>query len=553
MKIRLKPLHYLIIAFVTISIVKLVISLFRSTPWITWDELAYIDGAEQIFHGHPILMTHTDYTHAYPAGYSYFIAPAFALGDIGTVYSGMLAINAFLSTAIIFPAFFISRRFLDAKTSVLLSAVIAVLPAITLHSFAAMSENAFVPVFLLSAWLVMKSFSDEWQGHKKIIGDLATGFSIMLLVFIKATGVAMVAALFSLVLFQIFREKSVKTIWDKILVLLPFIAAIPVGLFAWWSGTIGAGYNIPSYLTRLSSPFTDFHSFIAFFRVLLSEIDYYLFASYFFFGVFTLFFVWKLKKDSNKNRDASIVFSVYALATAFFLALITTVHIYGSVLTVYSRYVYPVVPVFFIMGAIGIKKYLERPSPKTTKAIAVVFLSAVGLFWATFPLKGIKLVNNLDIYNIYMARPDVFVSRITFPFFVMIALLMAVLFVAFIYFHPKLRTVLVAVLLASVALTAPALHLQSPVEIKEKEDNQIVTWLYDNGADKVVMDSSYRGQMEAANLEKQLVFWWRGDIVHTDVNNTGSIGYFLSPDNYSYSIVAEEKIIWNTWYLYDLQ
>jgi hypothetical protein len=553
MKLRLKPLHYLIIAFVTISLVKLVISLFRSTPWITWDELAYIDGAEQIFHGHPILMTNTDYTHAYPSGYSYFIAPAFALGNIGAVYSGMLAINAFLSTAVIFPAFFISRRFIDAKTSVLLSAVIAVLPAITLHTFAAMSENAFVPVFLLSAWLVMKSFSGEWMGHKKIVGDVAAGVSILLLVFIKATGVAMVAALFSIVLFQIIRTRSLTVLWNKILVLLPFMAAIPAGAYMLWSNGTAIGYNVSSYLSRLWKPFTGVDAFVAFGRVLLSEIDYYMFASYFFFTVFSLFFVWKLKKDSNKNRDTAIVFAVYAFATAFFLALVTTVHIYGSVLTVYSRYVYPVVPVFFIMGAIGIKKYLKHPTPKAMKAIAVVFFSAVGLFWATFPLKGIKLVNNLDIYNIYMARPDVFITRITFPFFVMTALLMAVLFVAFLYFHPKLKTVLVAALLASVALTAPALSLQSPVEIKEKEDNQIVAWLYENGADSVVMDSSYQGQREAATLEKQLVFWWRGDIVHTDVNNTGDIGYFLSPDNYSYSIVAEEKIIWNTWYLYDLQ
>ena len=551
MKQRLKPLHYLVITFFIISVVKLAISLYRSSPWIVWDELAYIDGAEQIFHGHPILMTNTDYTHAYPAGYSYFIAPAFVLGGIGAVYSGMLAINAFLSTAVIFPAFFISRRFLDAKTSVLLSAVIAVLPAITLHTFAAMSENAFVPVFLLSAWLVMKSFSDEWQGHKKIVGDVATAVSILLLVFIKATGVAMVAALFSLVLFQIVREKSVKIIWDKILVLLPFMAAIPAGAYMLWSNGSAIGYNVSSYLSRLWKPFTGVDAFVAFGRVLLSEIDYYMFASYFFFAVFSLFFVWKLKNNRCKNRDTAIVFSVYTLATAFFLALITTVHIYRSVLTVYSRYVYPVVPVFFILGAIGIKKYLERPSSKSTKAMAVIFFSAVGLFWATFPLRGVKIVNNLDLYPIYTARPDVFVSRFTFPFFVMIALLMCILFVVFLYFHPKLKTVLVAALLASAALTAPALHHEFDFSVEDKEANDVVEWVSMHELQKVGVDRDYKNAISVRGIRSMLVFWWRGDIIYTDLANVSAeVDYVISPGNYTsqYPVIAQEDSV----YLYQI-
>ena len=158
-----------IIVFAVITSVKIIISLFRSAPWIIWDELAYIDTAEQIFEGNLVIFGETSYTHPYPAGYAYLMAPAFILGDIGTVYTGMLVINALVSSAIIFPAFWITRQFLEPKTAVLVATTIAILPALTLHTFAVMSENVFVPLFMLSAFLLMKCFVTEFQGHKKII------------------------------------------------------------------------------------------------------------------------------------------------------------------------------------------------------------------------------------------------------------------------------------------------------------------------------------------------------------------------------------------------
>lgn len=552
---RSRGFYYLSIAFVVISSIKIAISLFRSSPWIVWDELAYIDIAEKIFHGKLVMLGNVPYTHPYPAGYSYFIAPAFLLGEIGKVYHGMLAINCILSSLIIFPAYFISRNFLEEKESVLLAIAITILPSITLHNFSTMSENAFFPIFLLSTWLIMKSFCCEKKGYKKILLHISTGFSIIFLMLIKATGIAMLLALIFLFVYYIVREKSFSVIKDKFFVILPFLVSIPFVFYVLTAGNMLLGYDFTLYLNKILSIFTDMNSLFSFIRVFINEFDYYFIASYFIFMVFTIFLFINWKKLGEKERERLFNFSFYSLLSTLFLILMTDIHIYGTH-EIYTRYVFPTLPSIFILGTVGLKIYRKEMNYKSSFYVAVIFLTIFSIFLIFFPIQNYKLVNNLDIYFIDMASNKFFTSAGMISFFMLLCSLILLLFLSFLYFKPKITAVLITAMLVSLALTAPVLQKEFEYGIGKKEDNKIVKWLCEHGVNKVAIDKQFFGCVSEVKTRRLLIFWWRGEIVHSSLENiTEDIRYFISPNDYTdkYSVVAEQHILWSDWRLYEIK
>ncbi len=134
----------LIYVFFLIVAIKVLLSFFFLSPWIVVDEYAYAEIAESVFHGRLHIVGTTSFSHPYPTGYSYSIVCTYFLGDMNFVYHAMLVLNVFLSTLIIFPAYLISKTFLSEKISLFVATSIAVLPSLTLHNFAIMSENMFL-------------------------------------------------------------------------------------------------------------------------------------------------------------------------------------------------------------------------------------------------------------------------------------------------------------------------------------------------------------------------------------------------------------------------
>ncbi|HEC88420.1 MAG TPA: hypothetical protein ENI52_03795 [Thermoplasmata archaeon] len=548
---KLKWFHYIITAFIVISSIKIAISLFRSSPWIVWDELAYIDIGEKIFHGKLVIIGDVPYTHPYPAGYSYFIAPAFLLGDIGRVYHGMLAINCILSSLIIFPAYLVSRNFLEEKESILLAIAITILPAITLHNFSTMSENAFIPLFLLSAWFIMKSFLGKIRGYKKIILDIITGFSIIFLILIKATSIAMFLALIFLFIYKILKEKSFSIIKEKILVIIPFIASIPIAFYMLSTENTLLGYDSILYLDRVFSIFKDASSLFSFVKVFINELNYYFLASYFVFMVFTIFIFIYWKKLEKERQEKLFIFCFYTLLSTLFLILITDIHIYGTH-EIYTRYVSPTLPSFFILGTIGLKIYRKEMNYKSSFYVAIIFLIIFSIFLIFFPIQNYKLVNNLDIYFIDMASNKFLTAAGIISFFMLLCSLVLLLFLSFLYFKPKIIVVLIISMLVSLIITAPILQKEFGYSLGKKEDNKIIEWLCEHDVNKIAIEKNLKDTIGERIIKEKLIFWWRGEITYVSIENvSNNVHYFISQKNYvdQYPIV----ITYNSWKLYEIK
>ena len=103
--------QYLILSYFLMVGIKFTISYLVTNPWIVGDEFIYGVLAGDIFQGDLMILGNTPFAAASPpAGYSYFLAPAYLIGNnIDHVYYGMLFINSLLSAFVIFPVYFIMK------------------------------------------------------------------------------------------------------------------------------------------------------------------------------------------------------------------------------------------------------------------------------------------------------------------------------------------------------------------------------------------------------------------------------------------------------------
>ena len=94
-------------------------------------------------------------SHGYGFVYPVLIAPAWRLfTSIPDAYTAAKAINAVLMSLAAIPAYFLARRVLPAGLS-LVAALLAVLVPSMLYTGMLMTENAFYPLFLLAAFLLV--------------------------------------------------------------------------------------------------------------------------------------------------------------------------------------------------------------------------------------------------------------------------------------------------------------------------------------------------------------------------------------------------------------
>ncbi len=541
----------LIYVFFLIVAIKVLLSFLFLSPWIVVDEYAYAEIAESVFHGRLHIVGTTSFSHPYPTGYSYSIVCTYFLGDMNFVYHAMLVLNVFLSTLIIFPAYLISKTFLSEKISLFVATSIAVLPSLTLHNFAIMSENMFFPLFLLSSFLLMKTFSSTSSTGTTLrdkIMTFTTGFSVLLLIWIKATGIAMFLALIVAFFVMFLKNKKVDFLKEKGIVFAPFL--IP-GVWLLFRGfDVAIGYKTSTYLNNFFLIFTDASSFLKFARVIINEFSYYIIASYFIFMVFTIFLFIYWKKRKGNEKDKLLIFILYSLLSTLFLMIITATHIYKGHWLIYTRYTCPTLPVFFILGGIGLKKYSEIDAPKKDTKVLMIFFALFLTFFLTFPRGGYKFVNNLDLYFFDLGNT---LSLGIFSFFDLILILMFLIFLLFIFMKPKLKwTFLVTIIISAI--------IMSPAFMEEVEDSSysdkvatLAYWLRDNAEknDTVVIDKDLRNTLSGDVIESQLWFWWGGDTKVGNIFNTSKeTDFIISPRELPYQIIEKTKIVISTWYLY---
>jgi len=141
----------------------------------------------QYFNEGIFLHSATEFTTQYPPLYP--LALMFAYSLRGFAFEGMKLINAFMASSLVFPVYFLSRRFLDRKAGLLLIALCSLIPFQFLMPVRLLSENLYLPLLLAVIYLVFVRPADD---RYRFAWDCLTGFALGLLYLTRYISLALI-------------------------------------------------------------------------------------------------------------------------------------------------------------------------------------------------------------------------------------------------------------------------------------------------------------------------------------------------------------------------
>ncbi len=159
------------LVYVLFVIIKILLSFSSLTLSIYSDEYIYLKLAQSVSEGSYSI--HGVASNAYPPLYPFIISPAQWITNTQWSYIITKIINVFISTIIIFPSFFILKKFLTEKQSVLGASIAALHPSVFAFTPYIMSENLFYTLVLCTILLMINAIKTQ-----KISLHLLTGIAL---------------------------------------------------------------------------------------------------------------------------------------------------------------------------------------------------------------------------------------------------------------------------------------------------------------------------------------------------------------------------------------
>ena len=150
-----RPLTWLGGLYALAVVVQLALGLRVVSPWIMVDELVYSDMARSFADtGHFLIRgVHANYGFVYPL----LLSPAYKLfGSMIDVYLWARVINALAMCSVVFPTYLLARRVVRPGFALGAAALAVALPS-TIYIGTLMTENAFYPVFMWLAYLLVRA------------------------------------------------------------------------------------------------------------------------------------------------------------------------------------------------------------------------------------------------------------------------------------------------------------------------------------------------------------------------------------------------------------
>ncbi len=149
--VRAVPAWLWLAAIVTASVaLRYLLGRRMPAPWIMVDELIYSELAKS-FAATGDFLVRGQSSAAYGLVYPVLISPAYRIfGAVPDAYAAAKAINAVLMSLAAVPAYFLARRVLGQRLSLLAAALTVAVPSMA-YTGTLMTENAFYPLFLCAA------------------------------------------------------------------------------------------------------------------------------------------------------------------------------------------------------------------------------------------------------------------------------------------------------------------------------------------------------------------------------------------------------------------
>ncbi len=134
-------------------------------PWIMVDELIYSELAKSFAAAGEFALRGEPAGNAYGIVYPILISPAWALfAAVPDAYTAAKAINAFVISLAAVPAYLLARRVVSQASALAVAALTLLLPSM-LYAGTLMTENAFLPIFLTAALLLVLTLERPSPGR----------------------------------------------------------------------------------------------------------------------------------------------------------------------------------------------------------------------------------------------------------------------------------------------------------------------------------------------------------------------------------------------------
>lgn len=526
--------------YVALVLLKILLSVPFESPWVFGDDAIYTAKTRAILQGN----FHFDEFHyggpKVPPLYSIALLPAYFFENPAWNYHLILVINALLSSAIIFPAFFIGRRFLKEGASILTALLVSVYPSSFGFTYMVMSENLFFPLLLVSAWLLLITFE-----KKSLFYEMLLGLSLGALVLTRVVGVFPIVAYLAILLFTFSPRKLVSLIF----IFLP--------LFWWFFLEKGAGglessggYKISHYLQAVSTILSSKSNFLKALSLTFSQLGFVFIVSYIISIPLAIFGVLRKTFRSRRQKKFRLLFLFTLLNFILFLgASIAHQFLFSQKdairYLVFGRYIEPLIPLIIFLGTLVFFRISKELRLRTRLLLlASVFLLAI-FANEVLPQTDYDLVNNITLLAY---RPY---EIMTFDFRAFIWLLFFGLFGLCVLFPKKFykRLFISGMILISLVAFQPLYlrELSSSRDWAKKLD--AYHWVASN-AEKGEVIGFDRTDLWKDNLIHS--FWlyefWFGKKYHLKVadleeasRSEGAIRYFISPRDLNFEKVFSGK------------
>lgn len=134
-------------------LVRILLARRMVAPWIMVDELIYSELAKSVA-AHGSFLIRGVPAHGFGFLYPILIAPAFRIASVPEAYGVAKAINSVTMSLAAIPAYFLARRVVGQRLSLLAALLTVAVPSMV-YTGTLMTENAFYPVFLTVALVLV--------------------------------------------------------------------------------------------------------------------------------------------------------------------------------------------------------------------------------------------------------------------------------------------------------------------------------------------------------------------------------------------------------------
>jgi hypothetical protein len=202
------------------------------TPWIFVDELVHSDLARSFEeHGRFLVRgDHVTVSFLYPV----LIAPAWAARQMSTTYTLAKTINAVAMSLAAVPVYLWGRRFVSVRGALVAAALTLCLPVYVLTG-TLMTENAFLPMFLLSLYAISLALE-----RPTLLRHCFVALAVALTVATRVQGLTLVLVLASAVAMDALLARS----WRPALAFWPLGVAVALAAAAYVAAKLASGNSV---------------------------------------------------------------------------------------------------------------------------------------------------------------------------------------------------------------------------------------------------------------------------------------------------------------------